>query len=186
MQPSKVVKWGLTFICGTIAVAAISIFSIVFWIVGTKNSAIDLENQFAAAKDNREVMYDKLVKTVQEKFAVAKLERNTVIKMMDAAVEGRKGGDLFKMVTEQPGTTNLDPSLFREVVATIEGQRDQFARSQQVIMQIVKEHKDLRLKIPSSWVVGNRQELVYTVVSSTGTKDTMTSGVDDRNLIESE
>lgn len=186
MQPSKVVKWGLTAAAGTIAIGVIGIATIAFWVVGTKNSAIDLENQFVAAKDNREVMYDKLVKTVQEKFAVANIERSSVIKIMEASVAGRKGGDLFKVVKEQPGMTNLDSGLYRDVVATIEGQRDQFARSQQVIMQIVKEHKDLRMKIPSCWIVGSRPELIWTVVSSTGTKDTMNSGVDDRNLIESE
>jgi hypothetical protein len=174
---------GLIFtLCGIGAVVVLGI-AVVSWYVGTYNHAIDLEKQFTASVENREALYDNMVKQVQEKFKVAKFERKTVIAMIDAVTEGRTGGNLFKMVQEQSPAGEVSQDLFKEVLATIGGKRDEFTRSQQNIMQIVAEHAKLREKIPSSIVVGSRSPLEWTVVSSTATKETMESGVDDRDLL---
>lgn len=157
------------------------IAGVALWAINVRDTAIGLENQFAASLDSREMLYDNMVKQVQEKFAVAKLDRETIIQMIDATVEGRTGGSFFKSVQEsQP---NLDSALFKEVMATIGGKRDEFTRSQQVLAQLQKEHSDLRTKTVTSIIVGGRKPLEYTVVSSSRAKGIMESGEDNDNLI---
>lgn len=151
------------------------------WWISTGNKAVTLENRFVAAKSNREILYDNMAKQVKEKFGVATMERETVTKIIDAAVAGRDGGSLFKTVSEQ--YPSIDQELFKEVMATIGGKRDEFTRSQQTLAQIKADHDNLRQHTPSSWVVGSRQPLEFTIVSSSSAKETMKTGVDNDTLI---
>lgn len=153
----------------------------ILWGVTTYNKAISYENQFQAQLANREMMHDNMFKTISEKFSTAKLERETVSKMIDAVAQGRQGGAIFKSVQETNPT--FDQSLFREVMATIEGKRNEFTRSQQTLAQLQKEHNDLLTHLFSSLIVGGRAPLTFLVVSSSATKETMTTGIDDKSPI---
>lgn len=177
-------KGKLITLCSLVAVG-ILVVAIISWYFGTYNQAIDLEKQFTAAIQNREALYDNMVKQIQEKYKVAKFERKTVIEMIDAVTQGRVGGSLFKSFQES-SAGQVSPQLFQDVIATIGGKRDEFTRSQQNIMQIVAEHEKLREKIPSNWVVGSRNALTFTVVSSSSAKETMKTGTDDRDLLADE
>lgn len=161
-------------------VSLIALFSFI-WAVATYNRSISLENQFKAAVSSREALYDNMVKQVVEKFGVAKYERQSIVSLIDNAVQGRSGGAMFKSVQEQ--YPQVSETMFKEVMATIGGKRDEFTRSQQLIMDIKREHDNLRMQVPSSLVVGGRSELVYVIVSSTDAKETMKTGVDDKPII---
>ena len=62
---------------------------------------------------------------------------------------------------------------------TIEVQRLSFAKSQERMLDIIREHETLCNTYPSKWFVSNKTPIEYTVVSSTRSKITMETGVDD-------
>lgn len=163
-------------------ISILSAVSILLWWIGVFNQAVSLEKQFDAAVQNREAVYDNMIKQIQEKFAVAKLERETVKQMIDAVTEGRTGGSFFKSVQEQ--SPEVNPQMFQEVLATIGGKRDELTRSQQNIMQIQLEHSKLREQAPSKFVVGGRSPLQTVIISSSKTKDVVSTGIDDESAIK--
>lgn len=175
-------KLGLVFLsfCGT---GCLFMFLCIAWYVSTNNHVIDLENRFVAAQSNREMLYDNMAKQIREKLNIATMERDTVKTIVDAAVAGRNGGSVFRVVSEQ--YPELNEKLFQEVMATVSGKRDEFTRSQQIIAQIKVEHDNMRQRIPSKWIVGDREPLSYVIVSSDNTKTKMSNGVDDDLLIKS-
>lgn len=165
--------WALTVVAIMLACTVV----VASWTASLYNRTISLENQFTAAVQDREMAYDNMSKQIREKISVAKFERSTIVELVDNVVAGRDGGQLFKMVHEQ--YPDLTPQLFQEVMATIGGKRDEFTRKQQVLAQLQKEHKDMLTQLPSSFIVGNRPALAFSVISSSDAKAVMATGIDD-------
>lgn len=174
-------RWVIALL-GFLGITAVSLASVALWVVGVRDRTIGLENQFVAAKESREALYDNMFKQIQEKFKLTNLERSTAVKLIDGLVAGRSGGNMFKMVQEQ--YPQLDQSMFKEVSATISGKRDEFTRSQQNLMQIKKEHTDLRTQTITSFIIGSRPALEFTVVSSSDAKEVMATGTDDHSALD--
>lgn len=166
---------------GFMTLGVVAIIGAALWVMSVRNGTISLENQFTASVSKRTMLYDNMGKQIQEKLGVAKIERKTMIAIIDAAVAGRDGGSLFKTVSEQyPATTH---AMFQEVMATVGGKRDEFTRSQLDIASIKQAHDNKRMHWPSSLIVGDRKELEYVIVSSDSAKETMKTGSDNNILI---
>ena len=71
---------------------------------------------------------------------------------------------------------NFDVSLYKDVMVAIEAQRNIFTREQQKLIDLKREHDNLRLTFPSSIVCGNRQEVHIMIVTSAKTKDAYITG----------
>jgi len=162
---------------GVTSMFGIALLSVLLYAVQIYNRSVGLENQFKASLENREALYDNMVKQITEKLGIAKYERATVVALIDNAVKGRDGGTLFKSVNEQ--YPQVSPAAFMEVMATISGKRDEFTRSQQTLMQLQKEFNDMRTQFPYSLIVGGKPELKFDIVSSDATKNIMKTGVDN-------
>jgi len=160
-----------------LAVCGILILGILCWGIGTRNRAISLENRFNACVSENKTSMDNMWKTIQQKYQIKNDYAKETQSLMQAAVEGRKGGDLFKMVTES--MQGLDPSIYKDLLATIEGKRDQFKRSQDMQISIKNEHDNMRTQFPASLICGSRPEIVLKLVTSSKTEESFETGRED-------
>ena len=64
-------------------------------------------------------------------------------------------------------------------MSSIEVLRAEFQHSQEKELDIIREHKNLCQKVPSSWFIKNKSEIEYTIISSTYTKEIIQTGLED-------
>ena len=90
---------------------------------------------------------------------------------------GSKDGSLMKWIQES--NPSFDASLYKDLMNTIEVQRIAFKNAQEKEIDIIREHETLLKTMPSCWFISDKRPIEYTVVSSTKSKMTMETGLDD-------
>lgn len=144
------------------------------------NQEVSLRNEYDAQKKILETSYDKMWKTLSQKAQVSNEYKegfNEIYQNMIAGRYQQGDGSLMKWIQESNPT--FDPSLYKDLMASIDSERTGVKFANDRMTDIKREHQDLRLKFPSSLFVGSRQELEDFVISSTKTKKVMETGVDD-------
>lgn len=170
--------WIVGLVGGGVALCALIVaVGIALYWMGVYNRAMMLENKFNAIVSENKTSMDNMWKTIQQKYQLKSDYSKEMMQLMNATVAGRQGGSLFRSTTEaMPG---LDASIYKDVMATIEGKRDMFKRSQDMQIELKREHDNLRTTMPSSLFVGGRPELKLQLVTSTRTDAAFESGKDD-------
>ncbi|NQV88770.1 MAG: hypothetical protein HQ488_00405 [Parcubacteria group bacterium] len=159
----------------TVAVAAMLIVGMA---VSYKNSEVGLRNTAAAQQEKLTVVYDATWKIIQQKAGVSAQYADNFKEIYPALMEGRygdsRGGAMMSWITES--NPDFDTSLYADLMRSIESERTKFAREQSRLIDIKREHDDLRLKIPSSLFVGGKPELEIQLVTSGRTKEVFSTG----------
>jgi len=146
------------------------------------NQEVELSTQFSAQQKANTVIYDKVWKTLQQKAGVASQSadafKNIYASIMDARYDG-KDQVLMNWIQEQNPT--FDMSLYKDLSLSIEANRAEFANVQQKLIDIKREHDNLRMKIPSSIFLSLKgvKELQMQIVTSTRTEKAFDTGRDD-------
>ena len=96
---------------------------------------------------------------------------------MEGRYSGNGDGSLMKWVTEQ--NPNFDTSLYKDLSQSIELLRTEFQKSQERMLDLIREHTTLCNTFPGRWFISNKTPIEYTVVSSTKSKVVMETGLDD-------
>jgi hypothetical protein len=163
--------------------AAIGFFilAIVGMRISCSNDEIGLRNQAKAQQDCNKIIYDKVWKTISQIAQVAaKYEeafKTIYTKIMDERY-GKEGDNLLaKFITEQ--NPNLSTDLYNQIIDAVKANRAEFATVQKKLVDIKREHDNLRQKFPGSIFVGSRPELQIQIVTSTKTEETFKSGKED-------
>lgn len=144
------------------------------------NRAVGLENQAKAQQEANQATYDTVWKTIKQKAQISDKYESQFKKVYVDIMQQRqygKGGEMFKFVME--ANPQFDSSLLQSLANTIEGQRVRFETSQKMLIDIKREHDNLRQQVPSSWFVGSRPELKITIVTSAKTKEVFSVGEDN-------
>lgn len=155
--------------------------------VSYNNREVGLRNRAAAQQKNLEVVFDRTWKIISQIAQVADAGKEAFKEIYPALMEGRygnaRGGALMSWIQES--NPQFDMKLYDKLAAAIESQRTDFAREQQKMLDIKREHDDLRLKFPSSFFVGSRPELTVIIVTSSKTDEAFRTGQeDDINLFQ--
>lgn len=149
--------------------------------ISSNNNEISLRNQATAQQKNLEVVFDRTWKVIQQEAQVADQYKEAFKEIYPALMEGRygnaRGGALLSMITES--NPNFDVKLYDRLSSAIEAQRTDFAREQKRLLDIKREHDDVRLKFPGSFFVGSRPEIVVVIVTSSKTDDAFRTGKED-------
>jgi len=146
------------------------------------NQEVELSTQFGAQQKANTVIYDKVWKTLQQKAGVADQSADKFgeiyANIMDARY-GDKDQVLMNWIQEQNPT--FDMSLYKDLSLSIEANRAEFANVQQKLIDIKREHDNLRMKIPSSFFLAMKgtKELQMQIVTSTRTEKAFDTGKDD-------
>jgi hypothetical protein len=79
----------------------------------------------------------------------------------------------------QEANPNFDTSLYKDLMQSIELNREEFRKTQERMLDIIREHEVLLTTVPAKWFVKNKDRIEYTVISSTRSKVVMDTGLDD-------
>ena len=148
--------------------------------VNYNNREVNLRNLAEAQRGNIENVYDKMWKILQQKAQVSNEYKNAFSEIYPALIEGRYSqgdGSLMKWVQE--ANPNFDTSLYKDLMQSIEIQRTEFAKTQERMLDIIREHEVLQTTVPSKWFLKNTEPIEYVVISSTRSKIVMETGLDD-------
>ena len=144
------------------------------------NTDAKLRAQAEAQRGKIEGVHDKMWKVLQQKAQVSNEYKNAFSEIYPALIEGRYSqgdGSLMKWVQE--ANPNFDTSLYKDLMQSIEIQRTEFAKTQERMLDIIREHEVLQTTVPSKWFLKNTEPIEYVVISSTRSKIVMETGLDD-------
>ena len=156
------------------------VIGLVIWIFSVMNAETRLYQTGKAQQQVCEAFYSKMWQTLKEKGAVVTEYSEQNKAFVKELMEGRysKGdGSLMKWITEQ--NPQFDASLYKDLMATIEAQRDGFFMEQAKLIDIDREHKTLRSVFPGKWVIGDRPDLGIVVLKNVATQKAFESGTEE-------
>ena len=165
-----------------IATAIVALFVIITTSMyfSYNNQEVSLRKDSEAQRSKIEGVYDKMWKILQEKASVTSEYKDAFASIYPKLIAGRYSqgdGSLMKWIKES--NPNFDTSLYKDLMASIEAQRECFQTSQERMIDIIREHETLCSTYPSKWFISNNSEIKYTVISSTVTKQVVATGKDD-------
>lgn len=167
--------FAITMIC----VGAVVIIMVACYFI-YNNKEIALRKESDAQRGKVKAVRDQMFKVIQEKANVSTQYREAFEEVFPKIMEGRygrDGGDVMKWIVE--ANPSFDTSLYHQVMTAIEVQRQLFTSEQSRMLDIINQRATLIESYPSRWFVRNKDEIDYTVISSTGTNQVMESGTDD-------
>ena len=148
--------------------------------VNYNNREVSLRNLAEAQRGNIENVYDKMWKILQQKAQVTDEYKVAFREIYPQLIEGRYSqgdGSLMKWIQES--NPNFDTSLYKDLMNSIEVERNYFSSEQKKMLDIIRQHNTLRHTIPSGWFVGARPQIEYAVISSFKAKAVMETGEDN-------
>ena len=160
-----------------LAIGGITIFSSY---VSYNNKEVSLRAQSDAQIKVIEGYHDAMWKIISQKAQVSNEYRAGFDSIYTHIISGRYSqgdGSLMKWIQES--NPSFDASLYKDLMNTIEVQRIAFKNAQEKEIDIIREHETLLKTMPSCWFISDKRPIEYTVVSSTKSKMTMETGLDD-------
>ena len=167
----------------TAIIIAVIFITIVYFTMSwsTKNREVELRNAATAQQLANKNIKDKTWKTVAEKAQISEKYANDFSKIyndiMDKRYSGNNDNLLFKWIQEHNPTFSTE--LYKDLADAIESNRAEFARVQNRLIDIKREHDNLRMKVPSKWFVGTVTILEIQIVTSTKTEKMFETGKED-------
>lgn len=162
-------------------IAGIVILIMIFWAIGLSNT---YNKKFVTGKSfqkNSEVVFDNTWKKIKSQAGVTKEYKNAFkdvyVELMDARYENDKGAGqqtLMKWVTES--NPEFDVSLYKTLMNTIEGSRNEFTMVQKQLIDIDRELKSMKVTFPNSLILKNKADLEIKLVTSGKTKQAFETG----------
>jgi hypothetical protein len=148
------------------------VFGVVTSYFSYNNKEVSLRAQAEAQRGKVEGVHDKMWKIIQQKAQVTDEYKDAFAEIYPNIIAGRYQGEgdgsLMKWVTES--NPNFDTSLYADLMQSIELYRTEFAKTQEKMLDIIREHKVLVTTYPGKWFISNVSEIEYTIVSSTKSK----------------
>lgn len=164
-----------------IVLVAIAICSVVGMYFSYNNSEINLRKQAEAQRGKIEATYDKLWKVISQKAQVSEQYKETFKEIYPELISGRyaddNNGTLMKWIQES--NPDFDTSLYKDLMQSIEIERNGFLKAQERMLDIIREHSVLISRYPSKWFISNDEPIEYEVISSSQAKYLMTTGLED-------
>ncbi len=144
------------------------------------NSEIRLRKEAVAQYDKVEGVYDKMWKILQQKAQVSNEYKEAFKEIYPEIISGRySSGDGSLMKWIQEDNPDFDSSLYKDLMASIEIYRTEFQKSQERLIDIVREHEVLISTYPSKWFIKDKSHIEYVLISSTIAKTVRETGLDD-------
>jgi hypothetical protein len=172
------------FLIGFVVVVGLIILiggGIFLYTISVGNSEVELRNRAAAEQKANEAIFDNVWKTIAQQANVKDDYKEDFRKswtdIVSAQNSGARNGGLKVFINRF--NPKLDSSIYKKLMNTIEGQRKEFLTAQKKLIDIKREHDNLRTRRPSKWVVGDVPELEIKIITSQRTGDVFESGQDN-------
>lgn len=162
--------------CGALLV--IGGIAVGVWIMSTHNDEVSLRNRILAQQDVCKADFDTMWKVIAQKAQIADRYRDSFRDIYPQLIAGRygtdKGGVLLKWVQES--NPQFDASLYKDVMASIEGQREGFFQNQKLLLDLKRQHDTKLQSWPDTLVVGGRAPVEIDLVLSAATGEAFRTG----------
>jgi len=162
-------------------VVAVIVLAIVFWAVGLSNTYNKKFVSGKAFQQNSEIVFDNTWKKIQQQAGVTTEYKEgfkeIYVELMDARYKNDAGAGqqtLMKWVTE--ANPEFDASLYKTLMNTIEGSRNEFTMEQKKLIDIDRELKSMKVTFPNSLVLSNKADLEIKLVTSAKTEHAFSTG----------
>lgn len=163
------------------SIIAISLITFGFMHFGYNNSHVDYHTRYDAEQGVVEARLDNMWKIISDKFQMSQQYADDFKEVAKAnATNFGKGGEMWKWV--QANYPQLDATIYKDVMASIESERKGLENAQKKIVDICREHNNLIAKVPSAWFISDKTPLEWDVISSKDTKEIMITREDERTL----
>lgn len=160
--------------------AAMLVLVVGIWWVSTSNGEIRLRNQITASQEDNKSEFDNMWKKISQVAQVTEKDRASLEQIFVNHAGARKdesGNLLMKWVQES--VPNISSDTFTNLQNIITSSRDRWTMRQKQILDLKREHDNMRLTFPSSLVCGGRPEIEVIIVTSSRTDKAFDSGKDD-------
>jgi hypothetical protein len=147
------------------------------------NKEIGLRNQLKAQQQSVQVVFDNTWKIISQTAEVSDQYKQTFSEVYPKIMEGRYGdpkerkGALLSFITES--NPQFDTKLYEKVAVAIEAQRTIFTNEQKTLIDMKREHDNLRQLFPGSMFLASRTEFEIKLVTSSKTEKSFETGKDD-------
>ena len=154
---------------------------IAFWAIGLSNTYHKKFVTGKAFQQNCEIVFDITWKKIQQQAGVTDQYKNGFKEIYTAMMDARYASDsasgketLMKWITESNPT--FDVSLYKTLMNTIEGSRNEFTMEQKKLIDIDRELKSMKVTFPNSIVLGGKADLEIKLVTSAKTAEAYKTG----------
>ena len=162
----------------TLGVLIVLAGSLVVWGIGVSNSERMLRNKIEAQQEMTEAYYTKLWEVLKTKAGVADEYAEQFKEIQLGIMEGRysTGGEMMKWITE--ANPEFDASLYKDVMNSIEGERNGFFVEQVKLRDMNKQHDDMLVTFPKKLILKDREVIEVIILKNVATQEAYKTGTD--------
>jgi len=152
--------------------------ALVAWGVGVSNTEKKLRNKIEAQQESTEIFYTKLWEILKSKAGVTNEYAEQFKEIQFGIMEGRysTGGEMMKWIQE--ANPEFDASLYKDLMNSIEGERNGFFVEQKKLLDMNKQHKDMLVTFPKKVILKNREVIEIVILKNAITKEAFETGTD--------
>jgi hypothetical protein len=165
----------------TLGVVGVLVIGFAIWAIGLSNTYNKKFVTGKAFQQNAEVVFDNTWKKIQQQAGVADQYKTgfkeIYVEMMNARYAGDSASGketLMKWITESNPT--FDIGLYKTLMNTIEGSRNEFTMEQKKLIDIDRELKSMKVTFPNSIILGGKADLEIKLVTSAKTEEAYKTG----------
>ena len=162
----------------SLGVGLVLVGAIVLWAIGVSNSEIKLRAKISGQQEMTEAFYTKLWEVIKTKAGVAEEYAEKFKEIQVGIMEGRysTGGEMMKWIQE--ANPEFDASLYKDVMNSIEGQREGFFVEQKKLRDMSVLHEVMLKTFPKKLVIGKREAINVIILKNVATKAADETGTD--------
>jgi hypothetical protein len=142
---------------------------------------VQARNACDAQLGNIENVLDNMWKNFSEIGGIADRERETAMEMFREYAEARTvegQGAMMAWITEQVPTAS--PEIYKDLQARLTAGRQEYRGAQTYMLELVRAHTNIVEDPFRSMFISNATPYEFTVISSSATKEAVTTGADER------
>lgn len=156
---------------------------LLFWGIGTYNTAASLKNQYTSKVSANEASFDNMWKKIQQTSQVPDAQKNALREIFEGYASARTGsgggGSVMNWIKE--AIPAVDVSIYKDLMNIITGSRDEWTRNQIELVSISNEYNQMLSVFPSNILLRTFgfEKIVPKVITSTRTENAFKTGKDD-------
>lgn len=150
------------------------------FVISANNQEKEYRTLAEAQLQKIETQYDNMWKVIQQKAQVTDQYKESFKEIFVGIIEGRYNKDndtVMKWIQES--NPKFDSFMYQDLMITIDAKRTEFMNTQNRMIDIVREHKNLCIKAPKCWVIFNKEPIEFKPISSTITREVMSTKTED-------
>jgi len=149
--------------------------------ISYNNQEVELSKAIDAKLDDRDANFTKMWEVITQKAGVSSEYAQQFKEIYPELIAGRYNngnGQLMQWIVEH--NPQFDSSLYKDVMASIESQRESFYVNQQQLIDLKRQHDVLLKKIPSKWFLGSASPKEFNIIKNNEATQARETGLEPK------